>query len=175
VVLTSRSLAAVGFGSCLLVLAGFVTTRQGQQNGDRAQQIAAAHVADPLVAELADETRRLQRGLATVTAAPRLARNPFEATEAPRLASAFSVREVATPSLEVPAAVPPDLTLLGVAEDNEDGVVVRTAVIGGPGDELYFVKPEGLIGQRYRVTRISSEAAEIVDVGSQTIYALVLK
>ena len=173
VLLTSRPFAVVGLGACLLLLAGFVTSRQGLQYGDRPQQFSATRAADPLVAELAEQTGRLKRGLATVTAVPRLARNPFEA---PPVVSAPALPEVNLPPPEVPPpAVAPELTLLGIAEDSEGGVVVRTAIIGGSGDALYFVKPGEMIDQRYRVTRMSSEAAEIIDVGSQASYALVLR
>jgi hypothetical protein len=111
------------------------------------------------------------------TASPRLARDLFQfAAARPRVGSQDTAT-ILPPPIPAPAAAPaPSLTLIGVAEDAADGGGVRTAIISTPG-QLFLVK-EGeevtAAGLRYRVTRISADAADL-SAADDTMLHLALK
>jgi hypothetical protein len=63
-------------------------------------------------------------------------------------------------------ALPPEppLQLAGVAEQETDGVTVRTAMITADSDELFMLTVGASLGGRYKVTAISSDAVELSDL-----------
>ena len=70
---------------------------------------------------------------------------------------------------------PPALTLIGLAEDqDDDGRVVRMAIISGD-RELFMVKEGQPVTARFKVGKISGETVELVDVNDNTILRLALK
>jgi len=66
------------------------------------------------------------------------------------------------------------LKLAGIAEDEGPEGAVRTAIISAPG-QLLLVKEGETIVQRYRVTKISSDVVELVDLGDNSIRRLALR
>ena len=90
------------------------------------------------------------------------------------------------PAPETPAPVPvpqarpesspaaAQLKLVGIAEDVGDSGPVRTAIVSGFG-ELFLVKEGEAVTLRYRVSRISSEAVELIDATDNTTIRLALK
>ena len=71
-------------------------------------------------------------------------------------------------------ALPP-LRLAGIAEDVGDGgAVTRTAIISAAG-QLVLAKEGERIASRYRVDKISVDAAELTDLASGVPIRLALK
>ena len=123
----------------------------------------------PLDGQIRDETERLRRRL---DAAPRLAgarRDPF-AFAVPVSAASPSTPKAERPPQNLWSPVQqdpePQLDLLGVGEDLREGHRVRTAIVGGPNRELWILQEGEMLGLRYRVARIGTEAAELVDVST---------
>ena len=132
-------------------------------------------VIDASGAELAAEIARLHERL-------RPTDTPLQTRDLFRYARRAS--GVRRPPPEIPAPVPqarPDsspaaaqLKLVGIAEDVGDSGPVRTAIVSGFG-ELFLVKEGEAVTLRYRVSRISSEAVELIDVTDNTTIRLALK
>ena len=76
--------------------------------------------------------------------------------------------------IEAPPAAAALLKLVGIAEDSSDYGPVHTAIVSGFGD-LFLVKEGDSVTERYRVTRVSAEAAELLDLTDNTAVRLVLK
>jgi hypothetical protein len=134
-----------------------------------------AAAVDVRGAELATEVERLRERLRP-TAEPRApGRNLFRYGEAARAAR----RADAGPAIDEPVAPrprssPPSFEFIGLAEDSGPGGVVRTAIVADAGQLLFAREGETLTPQ-YRVSRISADVLEIVDVGDGAIVRLVLK
>jgi len=83
-----------------------------------------------------------------------------------------------TPALTAaPAPVPlslPALKLAGIAEDNGADGPERTAFISGEG-QLFMVKEGETVTQRYRVTKISADVVELIDLTDDTLRRLALR
>jgi hypothetical protein len=67
-----------------------------------------------------------------------------------------------------PVALPPELSLIGLAEDLVDGQPQRTAIINAEGGP-FFVKEGETLMSRYRVARISADVVELVDQDERPI------
>ena len=92
------------------------------------------------------------------------------------MSEAPSVVPPPTPPLTVvPDTSAPDLTLVGIAEDDERGTLERTAVVGGVNDAVFVVKAGEAIEGRYRVGRVGPDTVEIVDLSSGVTFTLALK
>jgi hypothetical protein len=128
-------------------------------------------------AELAREIARLQERLRP-TSSPRLpARNLFAfragAPRAPQPAfapapqPALSEAAPSTPAL-------PSLKLAGIAEDTDADIAIRTAIISGEG-QLYMVKEGEIVATRYRVTKITPDVVELVDLIDNSVRRLALR
>jgi hypothetical protein len=126
-------------------------------------------------AALESEIARLHDRLRP-TATPRLGRDLFQFAPRPVVAPPPSpaIRPEAAPA--PPSEPRPTLTLIGVAQDGAEGGATRTAIISAPG-QLFLVK-EGedlAVGpSRYRVTKISADAAEL-SAPDQSTLRLALK
>jgi hypothetical protein len=110
------------------------------------------------------------------TASPRLGRDLFQfAAARPQITTPAATAEPQPTS--IPAlAPPPRLTLIGVAQDGAESGTVRTAIISTPG-QLFLVKEGDEVtsaGVRYRVTKISDDAADL-SAADQTPLHLALK
>ena len=73
------------------------------------------------------------------------------------------VRPSAPVAAPVVAAAEETLRLIGIAEDSAPDGLRRTAIISSR-DQLVLIGEGGLIGPHYRVSAISSDSAELVDV-----------
>jgi hypothetical protein len=65
--------------------------------------------------------------------------------------------------------------LLGVAEDLGSGVPRRTAVIGGAGEDIWFVREGEMVTEQYRINDVGAESAVLVDVRTADKRHLVLR
>ncbi len=127
-------------------------------------------------AELADEIARLHERLRPVATPRHPARNLFAYRAAPATAPAAPAP---TPALTeaAPAPVPlslPALKLAGIAEDSGADGPERTAFISGEG-QLFMVKEGETVTQRYRVTKISADVVELIDLTDNTLRRLALR
>lgn len=133
-----------------------------------------AKAVDASGAKLAVEVMRLRERIRPV-ATPLHSRDLFHFAGAPvrqHARAAAPAAAVEPDSTVVSAAVEP-LKLVGLAEDNRAGLE-RTAIVSGFG-QLFIVKEQEAVTDRYRVQRISSEAVELLDLTNQTTLRLVLK
>ncbi len=122
-------------------------------------------------ARLAHEIARLHERLRP-TAVPIQTRDLFSYT--PRSVAAVDAGgepAAVVTAVEGPKASP--LKLVGLAEDGPADAVVRTAVLSGLG-ELFLVKEGEMVGARYRVSKVSSDAVELVDSVDQSSFRLAL-
>ena len=74
-----------------------------------------------------------------------------------------------------PSVLEPELSLIGVAEDQSPEGPVRTAIIAGAADELYMVKAGQDVAGRYRVTVVAADAVELHDALTGSLRRLALK
>src|SRR5262245_50090847 len=126
-------------------------------------------------AELAVEVKRLQERL-------RPGDTPVDSRDLFRYAgkpSSAASAPSAAPIPVAPAAAPPPvavqpLRLEGLAEDQGDQGVVRTAIISGFGD-IFLVKEGDSVTSRYRVAKISPDAVELTDLTNDTPVRLALR
>jgi hypothetical protein len=127
-------------------------------------------------AELTAEIARLRERLHPTIAPQAPTRNLFAFSRAtpPRRAEIVSRPEVTEEPASSRPAVPPSLRLVGIAEDEGADGVVRTAIISSM-SQLFFAKVGEDVTSRYRIARISGDAAELVDVGDNSSITLVLK
>jgi Tfp pilus assembly protein PilP len=127
-------------------------------------------------AELADEIERLHERLAPVATPRTPGRNlfAFRATASrPAAPIAPAPRPALTEAVVAPIALPP-LKLSGIAEDAGADGPVRMAFISGEG-QLFMVKEGETVTPRYRVTRISADVVELVDVIDGSVRRLALR
>jgi hypothetical protein len=126
-------------------------------------------------AELAAEIARLHERLRPGTAPQTPGRNLFEfSRRAPaRVAPPPSPLPVVSDPIPTPLP-PPAVKLIGIAEDPGADGPLRTAIISGFG-QLFMVKIGERVTERYQVANISSDAAQLTDLGDQSTLTLVLK
>lgn len=126
-------------------------------------------IVDTSSAALATEIARLHERLRPDTA-PLHARDLFRYHRAP--AARASAAVIAAPEvMPVPApapALPPEMSLIGLAEDVVDGQAQRTAIISADGGP-FFVKEGDTLLARYRVSRISADVVELLDQDDRAI------
>lgn len=119
---------------------------------------------DALAASVQSQSARLRARLAAAPSARTAGRNPFAFEAAvpaarPRPAAATAPAETVPPAPSEPA-----IALVGVAEQERDGTARRTAMIAGPGDELFLVAEGEALAGRYRVGTVGADAVELVDL-----------
>ena len=129
-------------------------------------------------AELANEIARLQERLRPSATPHQPGRNLFAframAVRPPAPAEALPApRPALTEALPLAPALPA-LKLAGIAEDAGADGPVRTAIISGEG-QLFMVKEGEMVTQRYRVTKISADVVELIDLGDNSIRRLALR
>jgi hypothetical protein len=126
-------------------------------------------------AELATEIARLQDKLRPSTTPRQPGRNLFvyhSPAPAPVPAAPKAALSEAAPVFTPPQ---PALKLAGIAEDvDADGAPQRTAIISGEG-QLFMVKEGESVTVRYRVTKISADVVELMDLATQTPRRLALR
>jgi hypothetical protein len=165
--------ATIVVGAALLAwLAGAATSNHA---------IPPAPVVEPRAiesrgAELADEIARLHERLRPVATPRHPARNLFayRAMSAPAAAPVVPARRPAlTEAAPAPLALPA-LKLAGIAEDSGADGPERTAFISGEG-QLFMVKEGETVTPRYRVTKISADVIELIDLTDNTVRRLALR
>jgi len=126
-------------------------------------------------AELAREIARLHERLRPTSSPRQPGRNLFTFhAAAPRAPQpAFAPQPVLAEALPVAPALPP-LKLAGIAEDTEAEHPTRTAIISGEG-QLYMVKEGETVTPRYRVTKISADVVELLDLVDNSLRRLALR
>jgi hypothetical protein len=129
-------------------------------------------------AELADEIARLHERLRPVATPRHPARNLFayRAMGAPAPSpSVAAPRPALTEAAPAPAPLAlPALKLAGIAEDSGADGPERTAFISGEG-QLFMVKEGETVTPRYRVTKISADVVELIDLTDNSIRRLALR
>lgn len=168
-----RTTTIVVVGAALLAwLAGAATSNHAIPPAPAVQPTSI----DTRGAELASEIERLHERLAPVATPRTPGRNlfAFRAMAArPAAPIAPAPRPALTEVALAPIALPP-LKLSGLAEDAGADGPVRIAFISGEG-QLFMVKEGETVTPRYRVTKISADVVELVDVGDNSIRRLALR
>jgi hypothetical protein len=110
------------------------------------------------------EAMRLEARMRHEAAYTQPQRNPFRfGADRPTASAGFETAE-APPLAETPIPVvppPPVVSLAGIAEDQVEQRVERTAILSSPDGVLLVHEGEDVLGQ-YRVAKIESEAVELV-------------
>jgi hypothetical protein len=139
--------------------------------------VAPAAPIEARGAELANEIAKLHERLRP-TATPRQpGRNLFiYHAVAPRAAAPTAPAPTPALTETLPAFTPPQpsLKLAGIGEDAGADGPVRIAFISGEG-QLFMVKEGENVTPRYRVTRISADVVELMDLGTNTLRRLALR
>ena len=120
------------------------------------------------------EATRLEARVRREAAYTQPQRNPFRFGAASPIASlpdgpAEGATLAETPA--PPAPPPPPVSLAGIAEDQVEQRVERTAILSSPGGILLVHEGEDVLGQ-YRVAKIESEAVELVSHADGTTLRL---
>lgn len=167
--------AMLGVGCAALAVWLAAAATSGTRQQPAAQNLPPAAVelqGEDLAAEIARLRDRLRP-----TAAPSHTRDLFNYA-APSDAGAGARRPSEATAPPSPVSSPmvsrPTMKLIGIAEDDGAGEVVRTAIISGLGD-VFLVKEGESIALQYRVLRIGGDAVELTDVGDGTSFRLALK
>lgn len=132
---------------------------------------------DALARDVQSQAARLRQRLATAPAPQAPIRNPFSFADRRAPAPRVPRRTEPLPVLEIaaPEPVEPELSLLGIAEQRTAAGLVRTAMIGGAGDELFMVVPGQTLAGRYRVMGVGADAVELKDQVTGVTRRLALK
>ena len=119
------------------------------------------------------EATRLQGRVRREVAYAQPERNPFRfGATRPTVSAEVDEPEVAMPGgTSTPAPPPPLLSLSGIAEDQIEQRVERTAIVSAPAGVLFLHEGDDVLGQ-YRVTRIESEAVVLVKLVDGTLLRL---
>jgi hypothetical protein len=134
---------------------------------------------EPRGAELASEIAKLREHLRPSATPRQPGRNLFAyhtpaAAPLPPVAAA-APRPALTEGDAALTPPQPSLKLSGIAEDvDADGNPVRTAIIAGEG-QLFMVKEGENVTSRYRVTKVSADVVELLDLATQTPRRLALR
>lgn len=161
--MTWKSYAAV---SGATVVAGWLASTPPPSNaptGGAVVAMQASRRVDPVPSDIERQAMRLQTRLRAARTYAEPERNPFRFASRDPIAGPPRDADVAAPPAEPVEAAPaaPAVSLSGIAEDQVDGRVERTAVVSSPAGVLLVREGEVILGQ-YRVTRIESEAVELV-------------
>ena len=166
--MTWKSYAAA---SGATVLAGWLASwSAAPQQATVSSPAARPTAARAAALDISKEADRLQTRVAREREYLRPERDPFRFTPRGSVA-ALPPATVELPASEPPPAIvtPPPASLSGIAEDETNGRIERTAVLSLPSDVLLVREGDEIPG-RYRVIRIESDAVELqsLDTG-QTV------
>ena len=172
--------AAAYIGGAVLLAAWLSSAATSVQNPEpvTAPRAEPTSGTDSLASDVQEQAARLRTRLAAAPIPQQPARNPFTfaAREVPRLRQ--SVRAAAVPApgvVAAPVAAEPELSLIGVAEQQAAQGLVRTAMIVGAGDELFLVTEGQEVAARYRVSAVGADAVELRDLSSGAVRRLALR
>ena len=161
--MTWKSYAAV---SGATVLAGWLASSPPSNTPQRAavSSPAAPRRRDAAVTDIQEQATRLQSRLRAPRAYAEPRRNPFRFAE--RVSAASSRPEEAlgpeAPAPPVDLGPPaPRIVVAGIAEEDVDGRVERTAILSSPMGVMLVREGEEILDY-YRVNKIEAEAVELV-------------
>jgi hypothetical protein len=158
----AATIGVVG-GVLAVWLAAVATSRRHEAP---APPVARRTPVDTRSAALADQIAQLHDHPHPTASPQQPGRNLFQfrapKVKAPAVAPHAALTEAALANVPPP---PPALKLSGVAQDPGQDGPVRTAVISGVG-QLFLVKEGEMVTPRYRVSRISDDVVELIDVGT---------
>jgi len=167
----NRTAMIVAGAALLAWLAGAATSNHAIQPAP----VVEPRLIESRGAELADEIARLHERLRPVATPRRPARNLFAYRAIPAAAAAPAPTPALTETAPAPAPLSlPALKLAGIAEDSGADGPERIAFISGEG-QLFMVKEGETVTQRYRVTKISADVVELIDLGDSSIRRLALR
>lgn len=136
---------------------------QSTANAPVRTQAASRTVAPPQVEDLGPEAERLARRVEEMASFAAPARDLFRFRPPP---ATTKVEVPVTPALSlapitVAAPAPPPFVLTGIAEDQQGDVLVRTAIVSGPGD-LWLVKAGDTVDGHFQVVAVDADAVDII-------------
>ena len=167
----AATIVVVG-GALLAWLAGAATSNRALEP---APPISVPAI-DTRGAALEKEIARLHERLRPSATPNQTGRNLFSFRSA-RVRTEPAPVNVAPPALVEAPPLPkplPSLKLAGVAEDPGAEGPARTAIISGEG-QLFTVKEGENVTTRYRVTKISADVVELLDLTDNTVRRLALR
>ena len=151
-------------GASVLVAAWIVaaTTTRRVDSVQLPVRLVPAVTPSPAVIDLADEVARLRQRLGNAPVPRESVRNPFELTAAQLRVSTAAVdtRPDATPEPLIASA--PDVTLVGVAENQTAAGPERTAIMSAMG-EVVLVEAGDTVGGRFTVAVVSPDGVVLRD------------
>ena len=171
--MTWKSYAAV---SGATVLAGWLASPSNTPTtGTTRASSAEPRRRAPAATDIEEQAARLQSRLQVARAYTEPQRNPFRFAER---ASAASPREsaqaveVPTPPIDV-APPGPRISVAGIAEEQRDGGIERTAILSSPMGVLLVHEGETILDY-YRVGGIEADTVELVRLSDGTSTRLTL-
>lgn len=172
-----RAVVYVGGASLLVAWFSSAASLSLQRQRREPAQAPEPSPTEGLAHDVQAQTRRLRERLASAPIPQEPLRNPFvfRRDAAAPAASPRRFLEPVPPPLSVPEPAEPALTLIGIAEQRVNNAPLRIAMITTAGDELLMVRVGESVIQRYQVTAISSNAAELLDVTTGRGRRLVLQ
>ena len=167
----TATIVVVG-GALLAWLAGAATSNRPIEP----PPVIAIPTIDNSGVALEKEIARLHERLRPTATPAQSNRNLFSFRSAPvRAVPAPSAPSApAAPALVEAPPLPPPLPLVGIAEDPGADGPARTAIVVGDG-QLYTVKEGENVTARYRVTRISADVVELLDLNDNSLRRLALR
>ena len=167
----TATIVVVG-GALLAWLAGAATSNRPIEPAP----VIAIPTIDNSGVALEKEIARLHERLRPTATPAQSNRNLFSFRSAPVRAVPAPSAPAAPALVEAPPLPPPlpPLKLVGVAEDPGADGPARTAIVVGDG-QLYTVKEGENVTARYRVTRISADVVELLDLNDNSLRRLALR
>jgi hypothetical protein len=157
-----------------ILLAAWLASAAGVASRQRAvplpRRSAEAEQLDVVAANVQSQALRLRERLAAAPALQGPVRNPFAFVEREAPPPPAASKPAQTPAFIQRLIAEPDLVLLGVAEEGS----VRTAMIGSC-DELLMATEGETVAGRYRVSKVSADAVELIDLGTGATRRLSLR
>jgi len=161
-----RAIAYIGGASLLLA---WLAAASGDVRRPRPVRVPSqpgdAAVLESIASDVQAQADRLRHRLA-LAPAPTPVRNPFafEMRDARAARRASAPMPAAAFDEAPPVPREPLLALIGIAEQNTEKGLVRTAMISATGDDLLMVTEGQTVAVRYRVTTIGTDVVELKDL-----------
>jgi hypothetical protein len=167
----TATIVVVG-GALLAWLAGAATSNRAIEPAP----VISIPAIDNSGVALEKEIARLHERLRPTATPAQSNRNLFSFRSAPARAVPAPSAPAAPALVEAPPLPPPlpALKLVGLAEDPGADGPARTAIVVGDG-QLYTVKEGENVTARYRVTRISADVVELLDLNDNSLRRLALR
>jgi hypothetical protein len=174
--MTWKSYAAV---SGATVLAGWLASASPPSNAPATARVASSAEPRRRVAaatDIEEQAAHLQSRLQVARAYSEPQRNPFRFAErrsaAPNLGERSQIAEASTSPIDV-APPGPRVSIAGIAEEQQDGRIERTAILSSPMGVLLVREGETILDY-YRVGQIEADAVELVRLSDGTSMRLTL-